>query len=411
MALSAGSAVGQQSLAGKRVVVIHHGAPLAVSGKAVATAEECAVFTVDKVDGVWLWIKSERAYLRRGDVVPMEDSLCHYTRKLETNKTANNYWNLAKIWRLNGELDMALGAMNAAIRLNSNRSSWFITRGILWYDQQEYDKAIADHSEAIRLDPQNGLAYGNRANSWTAKQEFDKAIADHDEALKHNGRNQSIGALGYSEVTGGDSASMVNSRALALNNRGDAWRKKGDYDNAIADYEEAIRLDPKFKNPYTNRRWTWGLKGDWNRAIAELDAAIQAEPKNVQLIMERAGVWGRKPDFEKQFADYEAVTRIDPKYAKAWNGKAWLRATCPDEKHRNGQLAVEYATKACELRAWQDANQLDTLAATYAEAGDFAKAVEWEQKAIDLAPAGKKADYESRLKLYRDNKPFRQTAK
>ena len=58
----------EDPLVGKRVVVIKDKAPLAASGKEVAKASECTVFTVDKVDGEWLWIKSERAYLRRGDV-------------------------------------------------------------------------------------------------------------------------------------------------------------------------------------------------------------------------------------------------------------------------------------------------------------------------------------------------------
>ena len=90
VALSSGSAPAQESLAGKRVVVINDKAPLAVSGQAVSMAEECSVFSVNKVDGVWLWIKSEQAYLRRGDVVPFEDALCHYTRQLDANRTASN---------------------------------------------------------------------------------------------------------------------------------------------------------------------------------------------------------------------------------------------------------------------------------------------------------------------------------
>ena len=343
MALTAGSAVSQESLAGRRVVVINDKAPLAVSGQAVSMAEECTVFSVNKVDGVWLWIKSEQAYLRRGDVVPFEDALCHYTRQLEANRTASNYWNRAKIWRLKGQLNCAMGDMNSAIQLDPTQPLWFIGRGILWYDLKEHDKAVSDHSKAIRLDPRNVSAYGNRANAWTAKKEFDKAIADFNEALNRDTQRVKTGSLGHAEFTGGDSASMVNSRALSLNNRGNAWRKKGDYGNAIADYEEAIRIDPRFKNPH--------------------------------------------------------------------NGLAWLRATCPDEKHRNGQQAVEYATKLCEMTAWKVANSLDTLAAAYAEAGDFAKAAEWEQKGIDLAPVDKKADYVTRLKLYGDHKPYRDTAK
>ena len=228
---------------------------------------------------------------------------------METNKTAHNYWNRAQIWRLKGELDIALGDMNDAIRLNSNESAWFHGRGLLWDDKKEYDKAIADFSEAIRLNPKSGEAYSNRGKAWSDKKDYDKAIADFDEALKHKDPNAKVGALYDSDITGGDSTAMVNSRALTF------------------------------------------------------------------------------------------------------NGIAWLRATCPDAKYRNGQQAVEYATKACELTAWKEANNIDSLAAAYAEAGDFDKAVEWQQKGMNLAPADQKADYESRLKLYRDNKPFRQTAK
>lgn len=76
--------------------------------------------------------------------------------------------------------------------------------------------------------------------------------------------------------------------------------------------------------------------------------------------------------------------------ATVLNGLASLRATCPDEKHRNGQQAVEYATKACELTAWKNGGWIDSLAAAYAEAGDFDKAVEWQQKGMDLAPPTRK---------------------
>ena len=159
--------------------------------------------------------------------------------------------------------------------------------------------------------------------------------------------------------------------------RGLAHRELRDYDKAIADYEEAIRLDPKFQGPRVYRRSAWEKKGDW----------------------------------EKVIADYEATLKEGSPTADICNGLAWLRATCPDAKHRNGQQAVEYATKACELTAWRLAGTIDTLAAAYAEAGDFDKAVEWQQKGMNLAPADQKADYETRLKLYQEKKPYRQPAK
>ena len=47
------------------------------------------------------------------------------------------------------------------------------------------------------------------------------------------------------------------------------------------------------------------------------------------------------------------------------------------------------------------------LAAAYAELGQFDKAIEWQTKASDSAPAELKGAYRDRLKLYQDQKPYR----
>jgi len=101
---------------------------------------------------------------------------------------------------------------------------------------------------------------------------------------------------------------------------------------------------------------------------------------------------------------------LDPKYADAYNSAAWLLATCPAAEHRDGKKAVVSATRACELSEWKEAYNLDTLAAAYAEVGNFDKAVEWQEKANKLytdADEWKKG--EDRLKLYKDKKPYRET--
>jgi hypothetical protein len=71
---------------------------------------------------------------------------------------------------------------------------------------------------------------------------------------------------------------------------------------------------------------------------------------------------------------------------------------------------LEYATRACELSQWKDFSYLDTLAASYAEVGDFKAAVKWQTKAIELAFTGFKSQLRSRLKLYEANQPYRATS-
>jgi tetratricopeptide (TPR) repeat protein len=70
--------------------------------------------------------------------------------------------------------------------------------------------------------------------------------------------------------------------------------------------------------------------------------------------------------------------------ASILNGMAWYQATYPSAMIRNGTEAVKNATKAYELTDRNVASYVDTLAAAYAEAGDFAMAARKEKEAIEL---------------------------
>jgi tetratricopeptide (TPR) repeat protein len=220
-----------------------------------------------------------------------------------------------------------------------------------WRMKHDPDKAIADFSAAIRLDPKLALAYLNRGSVWREKDDLDRAIADFDEAVRLEP------TLGHARFA-----------------RGEAWHAKAEHDKAIADFDEAIRLDPKNELAFFVRSEAWRQKGDFDNALADCDAAI----------------------------------RLDPKEALGYDARAWIRAACYDAKYRDGRQAVEDATRACELSDWKSPRSLGTLAAACAEAGDFAAAVKWQEKSLELSRDD--ADREkgrTRLDLYRSNKPYR----
>jgi serine/threonine protein kinase/tetratricopeptide (TPR) repeat protein len=100
----------------------------------------------------------------------------------------------------------------------------------------------------------------------------------------------------------------------------------------------------------------------------------------------------------------------DPAIALPLHGLAWLQATYPLDELRNGTEAINNATRACVLTNWEEGSYIDTLAAAYAEAGDFESAIKWQEKAIALVSkpwrhmldVGMKA----RLELYQNHKPY-----
>ncbi len=196
---------------------------------------------------------------------------------------------------------------------------------------------------------------------------------------------------------------------ITLNLRGVAWRAAGEFDKAIADYTASIQLKPN-EDYYRNRGQVWLYdKHEIDKALADFDNALELNPNNSWSLVERGNLLAMKGDYDGAFQSLDRAIQVSPDDDYAYGVRAWILATSPNDQHRNGALAIEDATKACELTHWQDGDWVENLAAGYAETGDFEKAVEWQEKAVALKPLAERADFESHLKLYREGKPFRDT--
>jgi len=118
-------------------------------------------------------------------------------------------------------------------------------------------------------------------------------------------------------------------------------------------------------------------------------------------------VWSRTGNYARALASYDEAIRLDPKLGWAYDARAMLLASCQDPRLRNGGEAVRSAQTACELDGWKESPQLETLAAAYAESGDFALAVRWQTRAMEMMPPEAKSDSASRVQLYRAGQPYR----
>ncbi|HET6573566.1 MAG TPA: tetratricopeptide repeat protein [Fimbriiglobus sp.] len=153
------------------------------------------------------------------------------------------------------------------------------------------------------------------------------------------------------------------------------------------------------------------LRDGADERVRWFQAAVAAHPRNLVAYNNLGNALLAKGDFDGAIASYREAVRLDPMNANTHNALAWLLATGPDGV-RDGRRAVEYAIQACELSKWKKPYFLDTLAAAYAEAGDFDKAMEYQKKALSFPDFEKKYEAEARrrLDLYAKKTPYRDPA-
>jgi tetratricopeptide (TPR) repeat protein len=82
---------------------------------------------------------------------------------------------------------------------------------------------------------------------------------------------------------------------------------------------------------------------------------------------------------------WRQALEAQPDLLQALDEAAWVMATNRESSVRNGARAVELAERAVQVSGGQQPRILATLAASYAEAGEFPKAVETAHRALDLA--------------------------
>lgn len=182
------------------------------------------------------------------------------------------------------------------------------------------------------------------------------------------------------------------------------------FDGAIEDYEAYGKLVPG--SQWTVLTWKANAKAGmkkFDEAIADLTKLVNEGPNRTSALLTRGLMYSRAGKPEKAIEDYEEILKADPDYAVAVNNKAWALCTTANEKVRNPKLAVELATKACDLTQWQNAGYIDTLAAAYADAGDFEKAVKYQTQVLEDEALVRRegAEIKERLELYKQKKPYR----
>jgi len=239
--------------------------------------------------------------------------------------------------------------------------------GVLtWRQSATYANAETLWRTTIERNPDSDLAHNNLGNILFKQGHVDEAIGHYVRALavqpeypeghynlgmallKQGQADEAIPHLEKASQPGLDSRKV---RALAGSNLGDLLLQQGRKDEAIAHYRTAIQMDP-------------GL------------ASARSSLGNVLF---------QQGQVAEAIANYEVAIRLQPDNPLTLNNLAWVLATCSDASLRNGVKAVGLAERACELTDHSQPIFIGTLAAAYAEAGQFERAVTAAQQAGNLA--------------------------
>lgn len=192
--------------------------------------------------------------------------------------------------------------------------------------------------------------------------------------------------------------------------RGKAYYREGQYDQAISDFTKAIAIEPRSAAAYFYRGNAYAKRGLYDMAISDYTKAIELYPTGVGAYSNRGRTYAYKGQYDMAISDFNKAIELYPKDDTHYNNLAWILATCPDAKYRNGVEALKLANKAVEIKSV--AINLDTLAAAYAEMGNFEDAIKILEQAIyQLKKNGeeeKLTELMERLNYYKDNEPWRE---
>jgi len=361
------------------------------------------------------------ALIQKGKV---DEAIAQYQKALRFNlDVAKTYCNLGKALLQKGEMDEAIAQYQKALQINPNFAEAHNSLGIVLFQDGEEDEAIAHFQKALQINPDFAQARNNLGNALLQENKVDEAIAQFQKALQINPDNADAqNNLGNALLQKGevDEAIAQYQKALQIypnnpnicNNLGNALLRKGELDEAIVLFQKALQIKPDYVEAHINLGNALFEKGRLPEAIRHFERALAIRPDNPSVEMYLANAWSRQGQFEQAIAHYQTALKLQPNNAAFLNNLAWLLATCPEARFRNGQQAVQLAEQACQLTDFQKPQLIGTLAAAYAEAGRFDDAVAASEKAHDLALAlGQQTlarKNQELLQLFKKHQPYRE---
>ncbi len=274
--------------------------------------------------------------------------------------------------------------------------------------------AVQSLAAGARAATERGAAAIQAGRYAEAESEFRQALAERPaDADAHLNLGVALffqGQLGDAEAALRRALELAPTNARAAFNLGRLLAARGDRQGAMAEYRQALASDPGFGPAHLNLGNALTVAGRCGEAAPHFRAVLASEPASTPARLGLAVCQVATGDEAAARASLEEGLRARPGDAALAGGLARVLAASRREGVRDGRRAVELSLPLVRGRA--ELSAVSALAMAYAEAGDFAQAIAWEEKALAAARQASRPDLAdliaSRLALYRQGKPCRE---
>jgi len=267
----------------------------------------------------------------------------------------------AKVHGVNMEPDLAKADLDRAVELSKDDIEGLLLRAKNAIDMDDIEAAQRDVDAIIDLAPDQVDAIFLRSQIASEQKRFGDAIKDLRLLLQDQPK---------------ESPNIKLLMQLGL-----LYSMDDRPTEAIKVFGQVTKLDSEYWQAYRMRGDTLLAMKEYSKAIADFEKALKLAPNDN---VERSGIL---------------------------NNLSWTLSTSLEDDVRNGKRALELGLEGCELTEYKKPHILSTLAAAYAETGQFEKAVEWSQKAVELGRESKEPQLEqleAELESYRKKEPWRE---
>jgi tetratricopeptide (TPR) repeat protein len=328
-----------------------------------------------------------------------------------------------------GKQGEVLAQIEKALQLDPQCVNALLLRASLQLTNKNPTAAQTDLQQALKVAPTRAKVHDLLARCYEAEGRLSDAIQSLQTSLKLQPDNaealDQLAGIYLRQGRQADAKDLYQQAIAAKPNYVDArlhlaqlLAHEQQLPAAAEQLQLALESNPKHVDSLVTYGALLSFQGQYRQAADCYQRALREKPERLEIRADLALNLQQAGDIEEAVRRYRQILKVQPNWVAGANNLAWILATDPDDKLRDGAESYALAEAVCQAEAFGDPGHLDTLAAACAERGDFDNAAKWARQAIELCQQKAAKDprqsevaqqIEQRLQLYLQGQAFRAT--